>query len=663
MAKGVGGGSEGGEDGGGHGQVRMVGRDVTEDSMEGMNSWRSMSLLKATAVETGESWFVGGGGVEDDEQWGDFVPPPIPLTTLYTVYLNSNVLRQCVAAYQAVVDGFGVAVEPLLEEDAEDFGGRVGALLFEERVWDFEQGKTATEPEWPTEEEIAEGKKRYQTLVRRERASAEVWLRSCFEKQSLTAGRKKTREELEGIGNAAWEVIRDAGGRPARMAWVSFLRLRPTKLDAETVEVVERIRVGMGLREVKVRRRFRRWCQVDETEGLSKIWFKEFGDPRIVSQTTGKVYRDEGAWQKHLGELDEEQRKHERKANEILHWTVPDSRSVYGVPRWYGALRAVLGSAAMEETNLLYFDEKGMPPFIVMVENGKLARGAVERLQQYFAQMRGRKNFHKALILEAVPAGGTPLRSGSAGDNKVSIKIERMYQADEAIFQGYDESNRDKTAETMRVHRILRGAAKDYNRATAEAILLIFEMQTAQPLRQEWDETFERCFMTQRGYSLIGVKTMSPIIRDAETLMRMTDTLVRANVLTPGEGRLLADEIFNRRFAKIGADWVKQPMMLTMAGMGGGAAAGGGFPGAAGGEKPDVAQDPTRPDRQASLEAARGKLGKFIEDQLSLVTAPRDEEPVTGMDQHEVERRVITWDEMARLVEPTKVDGAAGGEA
>jgi hypothetical protein len=38
-------------------------------------------------------------------------------------------------------------------------------------------------------------------------------------------------------------------------------------------------------------------------------------------------------------------------------------------------------------------------------------------------------------------------------------------------------------------------------------------------------------------------------------------------VLTPEEGRLLASDIFNREFRKIGDDWVKRPITLTLAGI------------------------------------------------------------------------------------------------
>jgi len=45
------------------------------------------------------------------------------------------------------------------------------------------------------------------------------------------------------------------------------------------------------------------------------------------------------------------------------------------------------------------------------------------------------------------------------------------------------------------------------------------------------------------------------------------EKLVRVGVLTPEEGRFLAGDIFNREFRRIGDDWTKRPITLTLAGI------------------------------------------------------------------------------------------------
>ena len=47
----------------------------------------------------------------------------------------------------------------------------------------------------------------------------------------------------------------------------------------------------------------------------------------------------------------------------------------------------------------------------------------------------------------------------------------------------------------------------------------------------------------------------------------MVEKLVRVGVLTPEEGRILAGDIFNREFQRLGDDWTKRPITLTLAGV------------------------------------------------------------------------------------------------
>jgi polyhydroxyalkanoate synthesis regulator phasin len=57
------------------------------------------------------------------------------------------------------------------------------------------------------------------------------------------------------------------------------------------------------------------------------------------------------------------------------------------------------------------------------------------------------------------------------------------------------------------------------------------------------------------------------VTRDPERMTDMVEKLVRVGVLTPEEGRLLAGDIFNREFRKLGDDWTKRPITLTLAGI------------------------------------------------------------------------------------------------
>ena len=59
-------------------------------------------------------------------------------------------------------------------------------------------------------------------------------------------------------------------------------------------------------------------------------------------------------------------------------------------------------------------------------------------------------------------------------------------------------------------------------------------------------------------------RSQTPVTRDPERMTEMVERLVRVGAHARG-GRLLAGDIFNREFRKIGDDWTKRPITLTLA--------------------------------------------------------------------------------------------------
>ena len=76
-----------------------------------------------------------------------------------------------------------------------------------------------------------------------------------------------------------------------------------------------------------------------------------------------------------------------------------------------------------------------------------------------------------------------------------------------------------------------------------------------------------RKLLADMGIRFWRFRSQTPVTRDPERMSLMVEKLVRVGVLTPEEGRILAGDIFNREFRKIGADWVKRPITLTLAGV------------------------------------------------------------------------------------------------
>jgi capsid portal protein len=227
-------------------------------------------------------------------------------------------------------------------------------------------------------------------------------------------------------------------------------------------------------------------------------------------------------------------------------------------------LLAVLGSRSSEEVNYLYFENKSVPPLALLVSGGRLSDASIPRIERFIEEnLKGKENFHKILILEAEGAGG----SGENARAKVELHPLTDAQQQDALFQIYDERNNDKIGSSFRLPRLLRGDSRDFNKSVAESQLRFAEDQVFQPERDEFDYLMNRRLLADMGIRFWRFRSQTPVTRDPERLTDMVEKLVRVGVLTPEEGRLLASDIFNREFRKLGDDWVRRPITLTLAGI------------------------------------------------------------------------------------------------
>ena len=508
------------------------------------------ALLKATVVggttdeaqtqashAAGEDGFLGTGALD----------PPYDPSALADLFEHASALRPNVDAYATNIDGFGHRFEPVLDFDSEDAPRKVADAIRIERAY---HDQPADEP---AEEEVARTVTALRHHARAERARLEAFFEACCFDYSFVGLRRRTRQDLEVTGNAYWEVLRNGAGKIARFIYVPAYTVRLLPQDPAAVEVRERVRTSpIGVEDALSRRRLRRYVQV---EGGPAVYFKQLGDPRVVSQKTGRVFAtDAEILANDSGDA---------PATEMLHFVVHAPASPYGVPRWIGALLSVLGSREMEEVNLSYFSNKSVPPLAILVSGGRLGESSVPRIERFIDEhLKGKKSFHKILILEAE---GTP----GQGDTRPRLELKPLTEAQQqdGLFQAYDERNIDKVGATFRMPRILRGDGRDSNRATADASLRFAEEQVFQPERDEFDHGINQLLLNELGIRFWRFRTQAPIARDPERMTEMIERLVRVGVLTPEEGRQLAGDVFNREFRVIGADWTKRPVILTLAGI------------------------------------------------------------------------------------------------
>jgi capsid portal protein len=108
-----------------------------------------------------------------------------------------------------------------------------------------------------------------------------------------------------------------------------------------------------------------------------------------------------------------------------------------------------------------------------------------------------------------------------------------------------------------------------------------------------------RKLLADMGIRFWRFRSQTPVTRDPERLTAMVEKLMRAGVLIPEEGRVLASDIFNRELRKISDEWVKLPLTLTLAKY----------------QNQIIEQEPTEDENDALLDDARNLIK--LRDRLS----------------------------------------------
>jgi PBSX family phage portal protein len=517
------------------------------------------SVIKLAGGDDGTNPLIGDvsraiQNVEEDEQFfqekGALEPPYDP-RILNLLFEHSNALRQNVDAYATNIDGFGHAFSAVVDLESDSTLDDVRALIVMERLG--EDGVIDPNAPEPSDEETSQRIKQLANEQRAETLKLAAFFDDCSD-ISFADLRRQTRQDIEITGNGYWEVVRDRVGKIARFHLLESFTMRLTKLDRELTDFkVKRRTLTQEFEEVTRRRRFRRFLQ---RVGRDAVYFKEFGDPRVISTRTGKAYADKAALEKEEPEASE--------ASEVMHFRVPSSRSAYGIPRWIGNLLSVLGSRQSEEVNFNYFENKSVPPLAVLVSGGRLTKDSVTKLENFIKDnIRGKANFHKILVIEA--EGDNSSAFENSGRMKVELKPLTEAQAQEGLFQGYDERNIDKVGMSFRLPRMLRGDTRDFNRSTAMAALDFAERQVFEPERQSFDYRMNRDILPQLNIKRWRMKSNGPTQRDPESLAKMIHDL--QDFMTPNTMLELSQQVFNRNFARINAPWGDQPLKLTLATM------------------------------------------------------------------------------------------------
>lgn len=534
---------------------------------------------------------------EQDNLWQGVgaVEPLLDPESLMSLYEISDSLRQNIDAYATNIEGNGHVLLPKIDLtkddapakvknalDAKNYAEQVDAAMADLNARAMETGESVTEaqrleamdkinPTEPTDAEVKEEMENLRRKIQREMHLATAWFRNVHPELSFVDLRQMKRVDEETIGHGCWEVRRDSNGLVRRLEPIAGYTILPLKNKGEEV-IVERQEWVSDIytRTVIEPVRFSRYVQ--RVDGKT-TYFKDFNDPRLVSNLTGEVYmKPKKVGGDILGyEADYSKMKTKEPnacpAGELIYFRIYSPKTQAGMIRWGGQITGVIGSRAAAEANLAYFENHAVPDAVLLVSGGQLNNESIKRIQESLrSKTKGPRNQHRTLVVQATAKGTQPNQVVNNPDMEW-INLSDFQQGD-ALFQGYTENNKTGVSSCFRQALLLIGhIPSDLNRATALAVMNLVEKQVYGPLRSKFDWWVNNTLLPSIGIKLLKFESLSPEATNIEEMAKAIEPGIKGGAFTPNMLLELYSVWLNREFERIDAEWGDVPFSATLSGL------------------------------------------------------------------------------------------------
>lgn len=427
---------------------------------------------------------------------GEWINQPYDMQGLRTMVKHSSILPQCIKAYRHNIAGFGIGVRYNTDET--------------------ETAEMAAE--YKRAEEIIE-------LLNIEKDTKEVF-------EDIVEAR-----EIYGI--AYLEVVRNFAGEVVQ---VEFIRDTPSiKVTEQMGEYIEYSYYHHG-QETRRKKRFRKYRQ---DIGGKTVYFREFGDPRVMDMRSGEYVKSL--------EL-------KYQANEIM--AFPIGSEPYGEVRWIGQTLGVDGSRRAEELNNNYFINGRHTPLMIIVKGGTLTDESFVKLQGYMNDIKGAAGQHAFLVMETAQLEG---RVDFNDEKQPEIEIKELaniLQHDE-LFQGYLDNNRRRVQSAFQLPDLYVAYTTDFNRATAQTAQSVTEEQVFQPQRKSLAWTINNRLLNGYQFKYVEVYFKEPDITDTEELCKLLTVVNAAGGITPNKAKEIGYKALGEVSEDYDGEWGDVPIAVS----------------------------------------------------------------------------------------------------
>lgn len=414
----------------------------------------------------------------------EWIPHPVDMQGLKTLVDNSTILPQCIRAYKSNIAGFGISVKYAEDYDAET---------------------PEMKAEWDALKQII-------ALLNMDMQTKEVF--------------ENVIRDRETYGISYCEVIRNQAQEVVELQFI---------IDTPSIDMtypltpyidMEYFYKGTAVSRKKKFRKFR------QNAGGKTVYFREFGDPRIMDKRNGE-YIDEA----------DDPIDIDNQANEIIEFRI--GSMPYGEVRWIGQVLTVDGNRRAEVLNNNYFRRGRHTPLMILIKGGMLSETSFSKLKEYMEGIEGESGQHSFLVLETDTLETT---AAFADQKQPEVEIKDMaaiLQKDE-LFQEYQENGRKKTQSAFLLPDLYVGYTTDFNRATAQTAMEVTEKQVFQPERTSLAWVVNQKLLNGYRFKYVEVQFDDPDITNPDDIQKMLNITERAGGLTPNIAKALTYEVLGK---------------------------------------------------------------------------------------------------------------------
>lgn len=436
--------------------------------------------------------------VEQEEKVSasEWITPPYDMKGLRRMVTESTILPQCTRAYRNNIPGYGIGLR--YKEDVDE-----------------------------TDEMSAEFTRATEII---DLLSMDMDTKEVFE---------DVIEAREIYGIAYLEVIRNIGGEVSQ---IEFVRDTPSITKTIPLEPYQTVPFWYKGRTEERPKKFMKYRQ---QIGSKTVYFKEFGDKRIMDKRTGA----------YVDELEDENR-----ANEILEFAI--GTEPYGEVRWLGQILSVDGMRKAEFLNNNYFRNGRHTPLMIMIKGGTLSDDSFNKLQEYIDGIKGEEGQHAFLLLEVENADNS-LEFEEKAQPSIEVKeLAGILQQDE-LFQAYMDNGRKKVQSAFLLPDLYVGYTTDFNRATSQTAMEVTEKQVFQPERKSLAWVINNKLLSEFGFKYVEAYFLEPDISNPDDLVKILQVCSSAGGLTPNKAKQVAFEALGEVSENYDGEWGEIPLVYS----------------------------------------------------------------------------------------------------